>query len=141
MITTLGKTLRVARKARHLTLTEVATATGISNTHLSRLENGRIEKPGRDILAKLAQVYSIPDQILFDLSSRGASSDRTELSRTVLQLVLNAAEVLTEEDWLVLQSVVEGIMALRRVGSKSLSGKYNLLIGDDNDATPSRPDR
>jgi transcriptional regulator with XRE-family HTH domain len=122
MITKLSHTLRIARQTHRMTLKEIAAATGISGNHLSRLENGRIRKPSLETLAKLAHVYGISYQMLLDLSGRETHRGLTEPSHMVPQLILNAAEVLTQEDWLILQGMVEGMVAVRREGMKNAIG-------------------
>jgi transcriptional regulator with XRE-family HTH domain len=54
-----GPRLRRIRDQRGLTLTEAATATGISKSTLSRLENGQ-RRPSLELLLPLAQTYRIP---------------------------------------------------------------------------------
>jgi transcriptional regulator with XRE-family HTH domain len=54
-----GPRLRKVREQRGVTLTEVATQTGISKSTLSRLENGQ-RKPSLELLLPLAQIYRVP---------------------------------------------------------------------------------
>jgi transcriptional regulator with XRE-family HTH domain len=54
-----GARLRRARTQRGVTLTELAAATGISKSTLSRLENGQ-RKPSLELLLPLAQAYRVP---------------------------------------------------------------------------------
>jgi len=54
-----GVRLRALRAARGDTLTEVATATGISVSTLSRLESGR-RRPTLELLLPLARRYQVP---------------------------------------------------------------------------------
>ncbi|MEV5375036.1 XRE family transcriptional regulator [Streptomyces nondiastaticus] len=53
-----GSRLRAIRKQRDTPLTDVATATGISVSTLSRLETGR-RRPTLELLLPLAQVYGV----------------------------------------------------------------------------------
>lgn len=46
-----------ARIQKKLTLRQVEEITGISNTYLSQLENGKIKKPSHDTVQKLNAVY------------------------------------------------------------------------------------
>ncbi|HEU5037509.1 MAG TPA: XRE family transcriptional regulator [Nocardioides sp.] len=54
-----GPRLRKVREQRGATLTEVADATGISKSTLSRLENGQ-RRPSLELLLPLAQAYRVP---------------------------------------------------------------------------------
>lgn len=54
-----GPRLRRARTQRDVTLTELATATGISKSTLSRLESGQ-RKPSLELLLPIAQAHGIP---------------------------------------------------------------------------------
>lgn len=46
-----------ARKRAKLTLRQVEEITGVSNSYLSQLENGKIKKPSYDVVQKLNDVY------------------------------------------------------------------------------------
>jgi transcriptional regulator with XRE-family HTH domain len=48
------------RKRLRKTLRQVENETGISNSYLSRLENGKVKKPSFDIVTKLSAYYSQP---------------------------------------------------------------------------------
>lgn len=54
-----GPRLKQIRAQRHLTLTEVAEATGISKSTLSRLETGQ-RRPSLELLLPLAESYRVP---------------------------------------------------------------------------------
>ena len=54
-----GPRLQRLRKLRGMTLSGVATATGISKSTLSRLETGQ-RRPSLEVLLPLAQVYRVP---------------------------------------------------------------------------------
>lgn len=54
-----GPRLRRARTQRDVTLTELAAATGISKSTLSRLESGQ-RKPSLELLLPIAQAHRIP---------------------------------------------------------------------------------
>jgi transcriptional regulator with XRE-family HTH domain len=54
-----GPRLRRARVQREVTLTELAAATGISKSTLSRLESGQ-RKPSLELLLPIAQAHKIP---------------------------------------------------------------------------------
>src|SRR6185503_3524213 len=54
-----GPRLRRLRERRELTLTALATQTGISKSTLSRLENGQ-RRPSLELLLPLASTYGVP---------------------------------------------------------------------------------
>lgn len=54
-----GGRLRALRTQRHVTLTELAEATGISKSTLSRLESGQ-RKPSLELLLPIAQAHRVP---------------------------------------------------------------------------------
>ncbi len=116
MITQMSEMLRVARTARCLTLEEMGRATGVSSSYLSRLETRRIEKPGADILAKIADAYGIPTQTLLNLARYGEFSQHAPVFRTIPAYLFEAATVLTESDWQLLQVTVDRLVAWRRAG-------------------------
>ena len=58
-----GPRLRSIRSRRGATLTEVAAATGISKSTLSRLESGQ-RRPSRQLLLPLAQTYRVPLDVI-----------------------------------------------------------------------------
>lgn len=56
----LGQRLRRLREERGLTLAQVATAAGLSVSHLSAIENGTRRNPSFHIVARIARVYGVP---------------------------------------------------------------------------------
>ena len=54
-----GPRLRALRQARGTTLTDLATATGLTSSTLSRLENGKL-RPTLEQLLPLARVHGVP---------------------------------------------------------------------------------
>lgn len=61
-----GEFLKVARKAKRLTLREVEELTGISNAYLSQLESGKVKQPSPINLNKLGEAYDIPYEVLME---------------------------------------------------------------------------
>jgi len=49
--------LKKMRKDKNLTLREVAKKIGISYSHINKIETGKIEKPGYDIVVSLYNFY------------------------------------------------------------------------------------
>ncbi len=60
----LGNRLRALRRKRHLTLEQVAGATGLNRGYLSRLENGE-KSPSIATTLKLAKALEVPTAALF----------------------------------------------------------------------------
>jgi Predicted transcriptional regulators len=56
------KDYRQLRKSKGLTLRQVQKLTGISNSYLSQLENGKIKKPSHYVIQKLDAAYSSESQ-------------------------------------------------------------------------------
>lgn len=54
-----GKYLRKIRKERNLTIHQVETYAGVSNSYISLLERGERDIPSPDILKKIAPLYKI----------------------------------------------------------------------------------
>ncbi|MEE1899563.1 helix-turn-helix domain-containing protein [Flavobacterium rakeshii] len=59
-MSTLGLTLKEARKNLSFTLRQVEETSGISNAYLSQLENDKIKNPSINILSKLSSIYRLP---------------------------------------------------------------------------------
>ncbi|MCH5344191.1 MAG: helix-turn-helix transcriptional regulator [Acetatifactor sp.] len=60
----MGNRIKIRRKELKMKQTELAETLGISNNHMSSIENGR-QKPSRDIFVKICQHLNVtPDYIL-----------------------------------------------------------------------------
>lgn len=59
----LGARIREARRARQLTMVELAEAIGVSQPAISQWESG-LSPPGRDSLMKLAKILKVPMSVL-----------------------------------------------------------------------------
>jgi transcriptional regulator with XRE-family HTH domain len=95
----LGGFLGDLRKAKGLSLREVEEASNraVSNAYLSQLENGKIRKPSPNVLHSLAQIYSVPYEVLMEkagylLPSEGDSTRRRK------RLAVFAIDDLTAEE-------------------------------------------
>lgn len=53
-----GETMRELRKAKGYTLRQVEDATGISNSYLSQMETGKINKPSNHVISLLINFYN-----------------------------------------------------------------------------------
>ena len=70
VLASVGPRLRAVRRRRDVTLAELATATGISVSTLSRLESGR-RRPTLELLLPLARAHGIPIDELVDAPPTG----------------------------------------------------------------------
>lgn len=125
--------LKRIRTQRGLTLTELAGATGISKSTLSRLENGQ-RRPTLELLLPLAQVFRVP---LDDLVGAPAFGDpRIRLSpravrgRTVVPLSGPGGV----QAWKIVIPATQSQPALRGHEGHEwlyvLSGRMRLILGD-----------
>lgn len=79
-----GAHLKYLRDAKGLTQRQVAEAAGISNPYLAQLERGQRNPPSREILTRLARVYHVSEQKLWeeagyiDSPTRVLPADRVE---------------------------------------------------------------
>jgi transcriptional regulator with XRE-family HTH domain len=55
----LGKSFKLCRRVKGLTLRDVERATGVSNAYLSQIETGTIKEPGFTTVATLLKFYGI----------------------------------------------------------------------------------
>ena len=63
----IGKTIRAVRLMKGLTQKDLAQRTGISQNHLSNMENG-LREPGIVFLSKLTQIFDIPMDLFIVLA-------------------------------------------------------------------------
>jgi transcriptional regulator with XRE-family HTH domain len=68
-----GPRLRALRRDRGITLADVAATTGVSESTLSRLENGQ-RRPTLELLLPLSRIYDVP---LDDLVGAPRTGDRS----------------------------------------------------------------
>ena len=95
----LGQRLRRLREERGLTLAQVASAAGLSVSHLSAIENETRRNPSFHIVARLASVYGVPMESLVDEADRPASAARFERERADAEAsYLDMARRLAEAD-------------------------------------------
>ena len=103
----LGVKLNQLREKRRESLQDVATAIGISKTHLWELEKGRANNPSMDLLKKLAEHYAVTVEILVDASSEDNTEDDS------VQQFFRDFKSLSQDD----QSLIQGtIDRLKRKG-------------------------
>ncbi len=97
----LGGILREARKARKLTLRELAEEVGVTTGYLSHIENGRFE-PSISVLRKLTEFLEIPANIALDMKKRKVKAvvvKKKERAKVHFSNLFGEAEVLTPFQW------------------------------------------
>lgn len=99
-MSSLGATLKDARKNIGLTLRQVEEMTDISNAYLSQLENEKIKNPSVHILSKLSSLYKVS---LKTLLSNAKMIDKNEAQQEEINLnfaqkIAFRAEDLTEDE-------------------------------------------
>ena len=110
----LGRIIKQRRTAMRLTLRELATASGISASHLGRIDKGE-RFPSAYVLRRIAKPLAFDENELFTLagflSPTPAEEAKRKPSGTVLGLDPYVAKVLAEEP-LEVQRAVIGILAI-----------------------------
>lgn len=66
----IGKRIRILRLERSLTQSDIEEATGISRSHLSKIESGKVANPGLDTLEKIAKALKVSISFLFHFDER-----------------------------------------------------------------------
>ena len=119
----LGEILRQQRIALSLTLQELSGMSGVSPSHLGRIERGE-RFPSASILRKLAKPLGFEEDELFTLAgylspqSSGIADDRAEYIGR--QLDPYVARMLAQEPLEVQRAVIGGITILKSI-AKSLT--------------------
>jgi transcriptional regulator with XRE-family HTH domain len=68
----LGNRMRQRRAELGMSLNDLATATGLHKSFLSRLESGEVRQPAADSLRRIAQALGLPETELYGLLDRRA---------------------------------------------------------------------
>lgn len=68
--TLIGKRIRLLRLERGLSQVEIEKIAGISRSHLSNIESGKIENPGLHTLEKIAEALKVTISYLFHFDER-----------------------------------------------------------------------
>lgn len=99
-MSSLGITLKNARKNIGLTLRQVEEMSGISNAYLSQLENDKIKNPSVNILSKLSSSYKVSLKTLLSnakmIDKKEAHQEKINLS--FAQKIAFRAEDLSEDE-------------------------------------------
>ncbi|MEV5966175.1 XRE family transcriptional regulator [Kribbella sp. NPDC051952] len=130
-----GGRLKRVRSQRRLTLTEVATATGISKSTMSRLETGQ-RRPTLELLLALSHVYRVPLDDLVDAPAEGDPRIRFKAGRvrgrTVIPLTQQPDGM---QAWKIVIPTSKGTPELRAHDGHEwiyvLSGHLRLVLGDE----------
>ena len=70
-ITTLiGKRIKILRLDRGLTQGDIEEATGVSRSHISKIESGKVTNPGLDTLEKISKALKVSISFLFHFDER-----------------------------------------------------------------------
>ena len=130
-----GGRLKRLRAHRRLTLTDVATATGISKSTMSRLESGQ-RRPTLELLLALSNVYRVPLDDLVAAPVQGDPRIRLKPSRVKGRTVIP----LTQEPdgtqaWKIVIPTSKALPELRAHDGHEwiyvLSGHLRLIRGDE----------
>lgn len=81
-----GNYIRNIRKEKKLTIRQVELYSGVSNSYLSLLENGKRDIPSPDILKKLARVYKISYTNL--MNKAGYIEDKVDNNKNENNLII-----------------------------------------------------
>ena len=103
----LGEVLKEAREAKEMTLRGVEAATGISNAHVSQVENGTISQPEMSLLYELATLYGLDYRALLILAGHGTSAKDSGRERQRMSVAMRAMGQLSAGE----QTEVLGFMA------------------------------
>ncbi|MNU19076.1 bifunctional DNA-binding transcriptional repressor/ NMN adenylyltransferase [compost metagenome] len=99
-MSSLGTTLKDARKNVRLTLRQVEDMTSISNAYLSQLENDKIKNPSVNILSKLSSLYKVSLKTLLSNAKMidKKEAQQEEINLSFAQKIAFRAEDLTEDE-------------------------------------------
>lgn len=66
----IGKRIKILRLERSLTQGDIEEATGVSRSHISKIESGKIANPGLDTLERIAKALKVSISFLFHFDER-----------------------------------------------------------------------
>ncbi|MGB3862905.1 MAG: helix-turn-helix transcriptional regulator [Candidatus Aminicenantaceae bacterium] len=66
----IGKRIKILRLERGLTQGDIEEATGVSRSHISKIESGKVANPGLDTLEKIAKALKVSISFLFHFDER-----------------------------------------------------------------------
>ncbi|HUV55903.1 MAG TPA: helix-turn-helix transcriptional regulator [Dehalococcoidales bacterium] len=118
----IGKTLKQQRLMIPLTLRELAAKSGVSASHIGRVERGE-RFPSGHILRKIAKPLDLDESLLLTIAgylSPDSSSETGEEPRLYRQLDPYVAKVLSEEPVQVQRTMVTLFIMLKQAITESL---------------------
>ena len=66
----IGKRIKILRLERGLTQGNIEEDTGVSRSHISKIESGKVANPGLDTLEKIAKALKVSVSFLFHFDER-----------------------------------------------------------------------
>jgi transcriptional regulator with XRE-family HTH domain len=66
----IGKRIKILRLERSLTQGDIEEVTGVSRSHISKIESGKVANPGLDTLEKIAKALTVSVSFLFHFDER-----------------------------------------------------------------------
>jgi transcriptional regulator with XRE-family HTH domain len=113
MLKDLGDALRESRKARRISLDNVATAAQISAPYLLKLERGEVGSPSPRVLARVAVVLELPYLRLMELAGYLDEGDLASLEDRVPKPHPLAGRSLSGEEWRQVGAFIKELIARR----------------------------
>lgn len=115
-----GKRLRELRKAKELTLRELADAAGVDFTYLSKIENDKAGYlPGADTIRTLASLLDADPLDLLRLADKVPPELQTfSEDARARRFFQRATEIASPEDWDALLNLLESRQQKRKKGGK-----------------------
>ncbi len=123
----IGKTLKQQRLMISLTLHELAAKSGVSASHIGRVERGE-RFPSGHILRKIAKPLGFDESLLLTIAgflSPESSGESSEAYHIYKQLDPYVAKVLSEESVEIQRTVVAFFTILKRAIAESLLRKQD----------------
>lgn len=114
----LGKLLKQQRKSARMTLYELSNSSGVSTSHLGRIENGE-RFPSADVLQKIARPLGFAEEELFSLAGYLSPQVPSVEKPVKHKLDPNVEKTLAQEPVEIQKAVLE-ILALLKTISEEL---------------------
>ena len=103
-----GTELRMARVNRSLSLAEVASKTGLTNSIISRIENGKVKEPSPTAIRELCSLYGIPVTRMYVLYGWLSACDETN------RVLFDNANELDSRDVAFIQQAIDYLVEMKR---------------------------
>lgn len=112
MASTFGERLRLARKQKDLSQTELGKLAGLHYTNISRYERGT-SQPNADALKRLAEALGVSGDYLMEGTVQDAARARFEDRELLRQF--QAVEKLPDDDKKVIKALLDAFLFKRQV--------------------------